>query len=234
MCTISRSANPPTHNYFYATYSYKRFIVRLQSFTRSPLFRPCNVRSFIDAPLNITPRFTSQIRYSENPATMVPTPTNSIVTILLVIVIILLATSLGLFLILRMMKQNSQRRQAEAYRGKGALLPIANIHAVSYAQRQHLPMMESTSFNLDDSFRAAFYKPKHSSLSENLIVPEIRITFPDEDLPPPTPGKPGQRTSRVVVVQVGESGAAYVTAPPPYEGFQDVDMSQVGGLREKH
>jgi hypothetical protein len=165
---------------------------------------------------------------------MVPTPTNSIVTILLVIVIILLATSLGLFLILRMMKRNSQRRQAEAYRGKGALLPIANIHAVSYAQRQHLPMMESTSFNLDDSFRAAFYKPKHSSLSGNLIVPEIRITFPDEDLPPPTPGKPGQRTSRVVVVQVGESGAAYVTAPPPYEGFQDVDMSQVGGLLEKH
>jgi hypothetical protein len=62
-------------------------------------------------------------------------------------------------------------------------------------------------------------------------VPEIRITFPEEDILPQNPG--GQRTSRVVVVQVGESGAAYVTAPPPYEGFEDVDISKIGGLREK-
>lgn len=93
--------------------------------------------------------------------------------------------------------------------------------------------MQQSGFSLDESFRAAFYKTKSHSQG-SLVVPEIRITFPDEDTPPNPHGPPGQRTSRVVVVQVGESGAAYVTAPPPYEGFQDVDMSRVGGLREKN
>jgi len=82
-----------------------------------------------------------------------------------------------------------------------------------------------------DSFRKSFYTPDSPSFLTPLSVPEIRITFPEEDFPPL--GHGGQRTSRVVIVQVGESGAAYVTAPPPYEGFQDVDMSKVGGLKEK-
>jgi hypothetical protein len=161
---------------------------------------------------------------------MIPT---SAITVLLVILILLLATSLCLFFIVRFMKRASRQREAERYRGKGALLPVANIHAVPYSYKEHLPMMQQSSFSLDDTLRAAFYS-KQSSQSRNIVVPEIRITFPDEDVPPYKSGMPGQRTSRVVVVQVGESGAAYVTAPPPYEGFQDVDMSKVGGLREKN
>lgn len=96
-------------------------------------------------------------------------------------------------------------------------------------------MMQHPSLSFDDSnFRKSFYQYSNSpSPSSCLGVPEIRITFPDEDFPPQFPGVPGQRTSQVVVVQVGESGAAYVTAPPPYEGFQDVDMANVGGLKEK-
>jgi len=90
-------------------------------------------------------------------------------------------------------------------------------------------------FEDPDSFRKSFYQfPDSPSKSpSSLSVPEIRITFPDEDVPARHPGLPGQRTSQVVVVQISESGAAYVTAPPPYEGFQNVDMANVGGLREK-
>ncbi|EGX50228.1 hypothetical protein TWF173_009905 [Orbilia oligospora] len=66
-------------------------------------------------------------------------------------------------------------------------------------------------------------------------VPEIRITFPEEES---ADGK--RKSGRVVVVQVGEAGAAFVRdiEPdnlPPYQkgGFSSVDLSKVGGLKEK-
>ena len=152
----------------------------------------------------------------------------STVTILLTVLIILLIISLCLFLVTKHLKTIAKRRAAERYRGKGALLPIANIHI-----KQRTTMMKHASLNFDDSFRKSFYPFRDSSsTSSRFSVPEIRITFPDEDVPVHHPGMPGQRTSQVVVVRVGESGAAYVVAPPPYEGFQNVDMSDVGGLKE--
>jgi hypothetical protein len=151
-------------------------------------------------------------------------------TILLIVLIVLLVISLCLFLTTKHLKIVAKRKAAERYRGKGALLPIANIHV-----KQRAPMMQHPSMSFDDSnFRKSFYQyPSSPPFSSCLSVPEIRITFPDEDFPPQILGVPGQRTSQVVVVQIGESGAAYVTAPPPYEGFHDVDMSNIGGLKEK-
>jgi hypothetical protein len=155
---------------------------------------------------------------------------NATVTVLLVILIILLILSLVLFFATKYVKRRTKIRCAERYRGKGALLPVANIHP-------RPKMMKHPTMSFDDSFRKSFYQSAPSSPSSpvtTLVIPEIRITFPDEDMPPQNPATPGQRTSRVVVVQVGESGAAYVTAPPPYEGFDNVDISKIGGLREKH
>lgn len=69
-------------------------------------------------------------------------------------------------------------------------------------------------------------------------VPEIRITFPEEE------DKDGRRVSgRVVVVQVGEAGVGFVRPldqdglPPyqqdrPQERFDSVDMERIGGLKE--
>ena len=70
-------------------------------------------------------------------------------------------------------------------------------------------------------------------------VPEIRITFPDED------DKDGRRISgRVVVVQVGEAGVGFVRplvetdGPPSYQNnrpedrFDTVDIEKIGGLKE--
>lgn len=153
----------------------------------------------------------------------------STITILLVVLIVLLVISLCLFITTKHLQVVAKRKAAERYRGKGALLPIANIHI-----KQRSPMMKHPSMSFEDSnFRKSFYQSHSPPSSSCLSVPEIRITFPDEDFPPQIPGVPGQRTSQVVVVQIGESGAAYVTAPPPYEGFQDIDMSNVGGLKEK-
>jgi len=69
-------------------------------------------------------------------------------------------------------------------------------------------------------------------------VPEIRITFPEEE------DKDGRKISgRVVVVQVGEAGVGFVrpldqTNLPPYqqsrpqERFDSVDIDRIGGLKE--
>jgi hypothetical protein len=67
-------------------------------------------------------------------------------------------------------------------------------------------------------------------------VPEIRITFPEEE------DKDGRRVSgRVVVVQVGEAGVGFVRPLeqdlPPYqsqatERFDSVDIDRIGGLKE--
>jgi len=69
-------------------------------------------------------------------------------------------------------------------------------------------------------------------------VPEIRITFPDEE------DKQGRRRSgRVLVVRVGESGVgleplhdeeqlpAYVRESG--ERFHSIDIERIGGLKEK-
>jgi hypothetical protein len=69
-------------------------------------------------------------------------------------------------------------------------------------------------------------------------VPEIRITFPEEE------DKDGRRVSgRVVVVQVGEAGVGFVKPLiqddlPPYqqnrseERFNSIDIDRIGGLKE--
>jgi len=69
-------------------------------------------------------------------------------------------------------------------------------------------------------------------------IPEIRITFPEED------DESGRKKSgRVVVVRVGETGVGLEPVEednlPPYQRsdsdrFYSVDLERVGGLREKN
>lgn len=67
-------------------------------------------------------------------------------------------------------------------------------------------------------------------------VPEIRITFPEEE-----DKETGRRISRVMIVQVGEAGVGFVrplkeeSLPPyqPNERFASVDLERIGGLKEK-
>ena len=77
----------------------------------------------------------------------------------------------------------------------------------------------------------------NSSSPPSTAVPEIHITFPDEE------GKTGLQKGRVVVVHVTESGSVGMEplnpeTLPPYQKedadrFQSLDLERIGGLREK-
>lgn len=79
---------------------------------------------------------------------------------------------------------------------------------------------------------------ENSSSPPDSPVPEIRITFPDEE---DQSGK--KKDGRVVVVRVGDSGSVGMEPVaqdplPPYqsketERFQSLDLERMGGLREK-
>ncbi|KAL1993810.1 hypothetical protein VTN49DRAFT_2479 [Thermomyces lanuginosus] len=82
------------------------------------------------------------------------------------------------------------------------------------------------------------YNEKHddSSNPPSSPVPEIHITFPEEE------DESGKRKSgRVVVVHVSETGGVGLEPyrePPPYSAndsgrFQDLDLERMGGLKEK-
>ena len=78
----------------------------------------------------------------------------------------------------------------------------------------------------------------NSSSPPSSAVPEIRVTFPDED------SSDGQKQNgRVVVVHVTETGSVGMSPLiqeqlPAYqrsdaERFQSLDLDSIGGLREK-
>ena len=77
----------------------------------------------------------------------------------------------------------------------------------------------------------------NSSSPPSSAVPEIHITFPDEE------GKTGLQQGRVVVVHVTDSGSVGMEPLnhenlPPYhkedaDRFQSLDLERIGGLKEK-
>jgi hypothetical protein len=79
---------------------------------------------------------------------------------------------------------------------------------------------------------------ENSSGPPDSPVPEIRITFPDEE---DQAGK--RKNGRVVVVRIGESGSVGMEPVsqgdlPPYqsnemERFHSLDLERMGGLKEK-
>ena len=90
----------------------------------------------------------------------------STITILLVVLIVLLVISLCLFITTKHLKIVAKRKAAERYRGKGALLPIANIHV-----KQQTPMMQHLSLNFADSnFRKSFYQYPNSPSPHRVSV----------------------------------------------------------------
>ena len=78
----------------------------------------------------------------------------------------------------------------------------------------------------------------HSSSLPNDPVPEIRITFPDEE-----DAGDKRQSGRVVVLRIADSGAVGMEPLtrdqlPPYqqrdaERFQSLDLDRMGGLKEK-
>ncbi|KAG0648223.1 hypothetical protein D0Z07_5357 [Hyphodiscus hymeniophilus] len=135
----------------------------------------------------------------------------------------------------------------------GALYMIRKIRRSKAIARQQLPLHNEKSSNhrrltitttrFGRNSSVYIYDEKSSMISspssplspEN--VPEIRITFPDEQ------DEAGQKKNgRVVVVRVGETGVGLEPLNeeqlPAYqketgERFHSIDMERIGGLKEK-
>ncbi|RDL35137.1 Uncharacterized protein BP5553_07068 [Venustampulla echinocandica] len=100
------------------------------------------------------------------------------------------------------------------------------------------PYGRSSTISIYDEKSSMMSSPRSPPLSPD-NVPEIRITFPDEQ------DESGQRKGgRVVVVRVGETGVGLEPLPedeqlPAYEKeggqrFHSIDMDRIGGLKEKN
>ena len=127
------------------------------------------------------------------------------------------------------------RRQRRAH--KQSLLPTHQK-----CPSQHRLTISATSFlgDAESVYVVEEKRERTSSLSSppSSPVPEIRITFPDED------GSSGKRQSgRVVVLRIADSGAVGMEPLakeqlPPYQPndsgrFQSLDLDRIGGLKEK-
>lgn len=136
----------------------------------------------------------------------------------------------------------------------GALYTVRKLRQKRAIARQQLPLHNSSKVSLNHrrltittsghgrGSSVYVYDEKHevSSCASPLTpneVPEIRITFPDEQ------DESGRRMSgRVVVVRVGETSVGLEPLKdeqlPAYEKesgerFHSIDMDRIGGLKEK-
>ncbi|KAL4872057.1 hypothetical protein BDV12DRAFT_162953 [Aspergillus spectabilis] len=144
------------------------------------------------------------------------------------LVLVLLGIALiATLLVLRRRRQN--RQQSE--------LPVHNGQCSTHHRSLTItapPYSKTESVFVIDEKRSLM---ENSSSPPSSPVPEIRITFPEEE------DESGKRKSgRVVVVRIGEAGSVglepYNEQLPPYqssdaERFQSLDIERMGGLKEK-
>lgn len=151
---------------------------------------------------------------------------------LLIALMALLFVSLLLIGALYMVRRIRRRRAIARQQ-----LPLYSEKDQGSANRSHLTISTSRNSNV------YVYDEKSSMIDSPPLspdnVPEIRITFPDEQ------DEAGRRKSgRVVVVRVGETGVGLEPLReeeqlPAYqkdggERFHSIDMERIGGLKEKN
>ncbi|KAF9891290.1 hypothetical protein FE257_004145 [Aspergillus nanangensis] len=145
---------------------------------------------------------------------------------LLVLVLLGLALVGGL-LVLRRRRQNMKLSE----------LPVHNGECTTHHRRLTIsapPYAKTESVLVYDEKRSLM---ENSSSPPPSPIPEIRITFPEEE------DESGRRKSgRVVVVRISDAGGVGLEPChdelPPYqssdaERFQSLDIDRMGGLREK-
>ncbi|KKK14283.1 hypothetical protein P175DRAFT_0331193 [Aspergillus ochraceoroseus IBT 24754] len=171
------------------------------------------------------PRIVVRDDKSDNGDGLSPAMVDLLISLL---VLVLLGLALvGALLVLRRKRLNRQSQ-----------LPIHNGQCATHHHRSLT--ITATPYGKNES---VFVYDEKRSLMENSSspppspVPEIRITFPEEE------DESGKRKSgRVVVVRISEAGGVglepYHEELPPYqssdaERFQSLDIERMGGLKEK-
>ncbi|KAL2828228.1 hypothetical protein BDW59DRAFT_51790 [Aspergillus cavernicola] len=145
---------------------------------------------------------------------------------LLVLVLLGIALIASL-LVLRRRRQNRQQSELPVHNGQCSTHHRSlTITAPPYSKTESV-------FVIDEKRNLM----ENSSSPPPSPVPEIRITFPEEE------DEGGKRKSgRVVVVRISDAGSVglepYNEQLPPYqssdaERFQSLDIERMGGLREK-
>jgi hypothetical protein len=142
---------------------------------------------------------------------------------LLVLVLLALALVGGL-LVLRRKKRNNRQN----------LLPVHNGESPAHRRRLTISTNKTDSVLVYDEKRSLM---ENSDSPPPSPVPEIRITFPEEE------DESGKRKSgRMVIVRISDAGSVGLEPCheelPPYQSndsgrFQSLDIERMGGLKEK-
>lgn len=149
---------------------------------------------------------------------------------LLISLLVLLLVALvlvGGLLVIRRKRQTKAKKQE-------SLLPVHNGQCPSHERRLTITAGKTDSVLVYDEKRSLM---EHSDSPPPSPVPEIRITFPEEE------DESGKRKSgRMVVVRIGETGSVGLEPChedlPPYQSndtgrFHSLDIERMGGLKEK-
>lgn len=170
--------------------------------------------------LNIVPRIVARDSNNDNDGLSGP----MVDLLISLLVLILLGLSLvGGLLILR------RKRQAM----KQPVLPVHNGQVSSHHRSLTITTNKHDSVLVCDEKRSLM---ENSSSPPPSPVPEIRITFPEEE------DASGKRSSKMVVVRISEHGSVGLEPCheelPPYQTtdsgrFHSLDIERMGGLKEK-
>ncbi|KAI9839359.1 MAG: hypothetical protein M1837_002126 [Sclerophora amabilis] len=164
--------------------------------------------------------------------TLTPAMVNLLIALLVLVLV-------GLLLVAALFFLRSHRRRSRSAR-EG--LPIYNQRSPNSPTHRRLtvtaaPYGRNSQSVFVCSEKEAFFDQSSPPPSPS-TVPEIHITFPEEE---DEAGK--KKSGRVVVVRVGETGVGLEPyqeqSLPPYQSsdsppFQSVDLDQIGGLKEKN
>jgi hypothetical protein len=170
-----------------------------------------------------SPLLTRDDPFEQDDSSFTPGMANIIISVLFLVAFI--CCCFGAYLFLRRRRQISSR----------SLLPT---HSKSTHHRQ---LSISTNFEGPRHSSIYVYDEKRNLIANasgpasGSVVPEIRITFPDEE-----GASEKTRGGRVVIVKVGDSGTVGMEPVkddylPPYqtsERFQSIDMDRIGGLKD--
>ena len=160
-------------------------------------------------------------------------PTLMKLFIALLVLVLSIAILVGALFVLRKHRKSKRQQQPELpYHNTSQGSPKSNhrrltITAAPYGRN-------SSSFVINE--KSAFIEQSTSPPASP--VPEIRITFPEEES---SAGK--RKSGRVVVVRISENGGVGLEPYteenlPPYQSsdsdrFQSLDLDRMGGLKEK-
>lgn len=157
---------------------------------------------------------------------------NSMIDLLIVLMVLVFVSLLlvGALYTVRKIRRNRAiaRQQLPTHNEKGSR-PISNHRRLTITAT---PYGRNSSIYVYDEKSSV---PSSPTTPDN--VPEIRITFPDEQ---DESGRP--KSGRVVVVRVGDMGVGLEPLEdeqlPAYqkesgERFHSIDMERIGGLKEK-